>query len=125
MTHVTCRLTAKNRDQLRDPTLGNRVWATFLVPRARFRNKQLELDNARSTKLLESHTLYSTKPITHNRRRVALITGSARNRVRNQLASLIDMWERGLLLRFQFCWSTTKLLKMVYSKLHVSTRRRP
>ena len=30
MTHVTCRLTAKNQDQLRNPTLGNRVWATFL-----------------------------------------------------------------------------------------------
>jgi len=30
MTHVTCRLTAKNRDQLRNPTLGNRVWAAFL-----------------------------------------------------------------------------------------------
>ena len=30
MTHVTCRLTAKNRDQLRKPTLCNRVWATFL-----------------------------------------------------------------------------------------------
>jgi len=30
MTHVTCRLTVKNRDQLRNPTLGNRVWATFL-----------------------------------------------------------------------------------------------
>jgi len=29
MTHVTCRLTAKNRDQLRYPTLGNRVWVTF------------------------------------------------------------------------------------------------
>ena len=29
MTHVTCRLTAKNRDQLRNLTLGNRVWATF------------------------------------------------------------------------------------------------
>jgi len=29
MTHVTCRLTAKNRDQLRNPTLANRVWATF------------------------------------------------------------------------------------------------
>jgi len=29
MTHVTCRLTAKNRDQLRNPTLGNRIWATF------------------------------------------------------------------------------------------------
>ena len=30
MTHVTCRLTAKNRDQLRNFTLGNRVWASFL-----------------------------------------------------------------------------------------------
>ena len=29
MTQITCRLTAKNRDQLRNPTLGNRVWATF------------------------------------------------------------------------------------------------
>ena len=29
MTHITCRLTAKNRDQLRNPMLGNRVWATF------------------------------------------------------------------------------------------------
>ena len=27
MTHVTCRLTAKNRDQLRIPMLGGRVWA--------------------------------------------------------------------------------------------------
>jgi len=31
MTHVTCMLTAKNRDQLRNPTLGNRVWATFFA----------------------------------------------------------------------------------------------
>ena len=29
MTHVTCRLTAKNLDQLRNPMLGNPVWATF------------------------------------------------------------------------------------------------
>ena len=29
MTHVNCRLTVKNRDQLRNPTLGSRVWATF------------------------------------------------------------------------------------------------
>jgi len=29
VTHVTCRLTAKNRDQLRNPALGNRVWASF------------------------------------------------------------------------------------------------
>jgi len=27
---ITCRLTDKNRDQLRDLTLGNRVWATFI-----------------------------------------------------------------------------------------------
>jgi len=33
MTHVTCRVTAKNRDQLRNPTLGNRVWASFLLLR--------------------------------------------------------------------------------------------
>jgi len=36
VTHATCRLTAKNRDQLRNPTLGNRVWATFL-PTALYR----------------------------------------------------------------------------------------
>ena len=29
MTPVTCRQTAKNRDQLRNPTLGNRVCATL------------------------------------------------------------------------------------------------
>ena len=30
MTHVTCKLTAKNRDQFRNPTLGNRG-ATFYL----------------------------------------------------------------------------------------------
>jgi len=29
MTHFACRLTAENRDQLRNPTLDDRVWATF------------------------------------------------------------------------------------------------
>jgi len=29
MTDVICRLTAKNWVQIRNPTLGNRVWATF------------------------------------------------------------------------------------------------
>ena len=29
MTHVACMLTAKNRDQLRNPTRGGRLWATF------------------------------------------------------------------------------------------------
>jgi len=34
MTHITCRLTAKNRDQLRNLALGNRVRATFLQQHA-------------------------------------------------------------------------------------------
>ena len=40
MTHVTCRLTAKDLDQLWDPTLGNRVWATssFLMEVLHFTN---------------------------------------------------------------------------------------
>jgi len=29
MTHVTCRLTARNRDQLWNRMLGSQVWATF------------------------------------------------------------------------------------------------
>jgi len=29
MTCITCRLNAKNRDQLRNPTLGNQVCAAF------------------------------------------------------------------------------------------------
>ena len=29
MTHVTCRLSANNQDQLRNRTLDNRVWATL------------------------------------------------------------------------------------------------
>ena len=31
MTRVTCRLTARNWDQHRNPTLGHRVWATFYL----------------------------------------------------------------------------------------------
>ena len=42
MTHITCRLTAKNRDQLRDPTLGNRVWAAFALFTMRRPNDRAE-----------------------------------------------------------------------------------
>jgi len=35
-THFTCRLTAKNWDQPRNPTLGNRVWATFAFLHVQF-----------------------------------------------------------------------------------------
>jgi len=48
MTHVTCRLTAKNRDQLRNPTLGNRVWATFTFTYSTYiqgGRKNLRVDN--------------------------------------------------------------------------------
>ena len=31
LTYVTCRLTAKNRDQLRNLSLDNRVWASFYL----------------------------------------------------------------------------------------------
>ena len=48
MTHITCRLTAKNRDQLRNPTLDNRARATFtflLLHKAMTeRNKEIELE---------------------------------------------------------------------------------
>jgi len=29
MTHVTCRVIAKNQGRVRNPTLNTRVWATF------------------------------------------------------------------------------------------------
>ena len=44
---VTCRLTAKNRDQLRNPTLGKRVWATFsffFIQVSRHQNGKTSLD---------------------------------------------------------------------------------
>ena len=41
MTYVTCRLTAKNRDQLRNPTLGNRARATFFTERLNVHYKQV------------------------------------------------------------------------------------
>jgi len=55
MTHVTCRLTARNQNQLRNPTLGNRVWATFTfflqeelanVNMAKYRKLQQEMEGA-------------------------------------------------------------------------------
>ena len=42
MTHVTCRLTAKNRDQLRNATLGNRVRAAFFRPALKLRRNANE-----------------------------------------------------------------------------------
>jgi len=65
MTQVTCRLTAKNRDQLRNPTLGNRVWATFNL----FAHAQSSISAAAGL-LLGAHQLLL-------QRRVAANSGSA------------------------------------------------
>ena len=45
MTHITCRLTAENRDQLRNPTLGHRVRAAFTFLRAcnKLRNRNVNM----------------------------------------------------------------------------------
>ena len=40
VTHVTSRLTAKTRDQLQNPTLGNRVCAIFTFKQDIYRNAQ-------------------------------------------------------------------------------------
>jgi len=49
MTHVTCRLTAKNRDQLRNPTLCNRVWAINICLQALTEDISTPADIAPST----------------------------------------------------------------------------
>jgi len=43
MTHVTCRLTAKNRDELRNPELCSRVWATFTFFTTKYHSETREL----------------------------------------------------------------------------------
>jgi len=57
MTHVTCRLTAKNPDQLRNPTLGNRVWATFftLVSQQQKGKTDLDFIEARDSECVTQH----------------------------------------------------------------------
>jgi len=55
MTHVTCRLTAKNRDQLRNSMLGNRVWATF------FTNNSLKSSKSNEKRVSTSQLIFSGK----------------------------------------------------------------
>ena len=64
MTHLICRLTAKNRDQLRNPTLGNRVWAYLyltLLARQGTANRKRSLIFA--TALFQLHTGLSSIPV--------------------------------------------------------------
>ena len=62
MTRVTCRLTARNRDQLRNPTLGSRVRAIFtFLPLRICRKKQLLSDDkARRVTSNDSIKLFSS-----------------------------------------------------------------
>jgi len=59
MTHVTYRLTGKNRDQLQNPALGNRVLATFssmcfFCCREREREEYRRRDRSRSDEVRRS-----------------------------------------------------------------------
>jgi len=54
MTHITCRLTAKNWDQLRNPTLDNRVRATFTFLKAPMAKSKFHRRKAWRTKKQEA-----------------------------------------------------------------------
>jgi len=70
MTHVTCRLTAKNRDQLRNPTPGSLVWATFFtwsvaVPAMPGAKGPKTLKGAQSDRNYVSRLLLDCVPVFH------------------------------------------------------------
>jgi len=63
MTHATCSLTTKNRDQLRNPTLGDRVWAAFYCMK---KTGKIHTANARlgvNVRRAMSHTLYTLRGV--------------------------------------------------------------
>jgi len=66
MTRVTCRLTAKNRDQLGNPTLGNREWATFTFYQVRPERTRLDVCVLKQTCLM---TFFSPDGIAAHLRR--------------------------------------------------------
>jgi len=66
MTHVTCRLTAKNRDPLRNPTLGQSCpWVPFCVTRSN-PTHQLNDPIQPSPLQVEKFGLNPTRPNTTN-----------------------------------------------------------
>ena len=70
MTHVTCRLTAQNRDQLRNPALSNRVWATFsfFLLRVNLLHGCSTADASPAYAALPSLVPYTNRPAGHQRR---------------------------------------------------------
>ena len=66
MSHVTCRLTAENRNQLRNPTLGNRVWHTFTFTFKQTSNTRCTCKCASQTRILNAigtHTAQANSTI--------------------------------------------------------------
>ena len=68
---VTCKLTAKNRDQLLNPALGNRVWAAFFTfPHRKIARRAL-LSPVELTKILRQIVRYFDKSGAWNGARAA------------------------------------------------------
>ena len=62
MNHITCGLTAKNQDQLRNPTLGNRVWTVFQRDNSwdrHHRHQQRRSGGSQAVSLMSSMDIYS------------------------------------------------------------------
>ena len=66
MAHITSRLTAKNRDQLQNPTLGNRVWVTFTFFTVSNRSVQLPKTGERWGGGLELLTRLCARSVAHS-----------------------------------------------------------
>jgi len=63
MNHVTCRLTAKNLNQLRNPTLSNRVWATLFFISSEFLHFIKNVKNCDATWRDDAEHLLTAPPI--------------------------------------------------------------
>ena len=72
MTHVTCRLTTKNWDQLRNPTLSNRVWVKEFRPAFSCTASSTDLT---ATKLFSSNVTdgFSRTVLMHTHQRPQLV----------------------------------------------------
>jgi len=63
MIHISCRLTAKNRDQLRNPMLINQVWAIVLVVQVKQPARCVSVRLSRNLLLLNMSEIIGTARI--------------------------------------------------------------